>query len=119
MRRFVAAVALGALSACGGGSGSSNSITVTSLATKLGCTGLAIEAENTQREIGAREEGACTHSGDKVTILTYHTNSARDAANSIAKESGGIAVLGDRWTVRVNTDASAKAVKAKLGGTLA
>ena len=94
MRRFVAAVALGALSACGGGSGSSDSITVTSLATKLGCTGLAIEAENTRREPGAREEGACTHSGDKVTILTYHTNSARDAANSIAKESGGIAVLG-------------------------
>lgn len=116
MRRLIVVLAM-AMAACGGGGGGTP--TVASVAAKLGCTGLTIEADNAQRELGAREEGHCTFAGEEVTVLTYNENSARDAANGIARQFGGIAVLGDRWTVRVDTDAQAEQVRAKLGGKLA
>lgn len=124
MRRFLAALAVVGLTACGGSDGGSSDdagsdrVTVTALAEKLGCTGLEIETDSSQRELGAREEGSCQFAGEGVTILTYNENSAQDMANDIAKEFGGIAVAGDRWTVRVDTDATAERVRAKLGGKL-
>lgn len=116
MRRVLVVATL-VLTGCGGGGGGKPP-TVQALAAKVGCTGLTIEADNAQRELGAREEGSCKMAADDLTILTYNTNSARDGANRIAKEFGGIAVLGDRWTVRVDTDAAAQRVKAALGGTI-
>ena len=113
MRRTVVSLAV-MLAACGGGG--DKAPTVAGVAAKLGCTGLTIETDNAQRELGAREEGQCTFAGEEVTVLTYNTNSGRDAMNKIAKEFGGIAVLGDRWTVRVDTDAMAEQVRTKLGG---
>lgn len=89
------------------------------LATKLGCTGLKLETQDSQRELGAREQGGCTFAGEQVTVLTYNTNSARDAANNIAQEFGSIAVLGDRWTVRVDSENVATQVQGILGGRLA
>ena len=109
----------GLLVACGGGGeGGGGTPTVQALADKLGCTGLKIEAEDSQQELGAREEGSCAFAGDEVTLLTYNSNSTRDAMNKIAKDFGGIAVLGDQWTVRVGTNAIAEQVKAKLGGKI-
>ncbi len=115
MRRKVAVLALASLAACGG-SGGGERPSVEGLAARLGCTGLEVDTE--QRELGAREQGRCEFAGDRVTVLTYNSNSARDSANSIAKEFGGIAVLGDRWTVRVDSDAIAAQVRSKLGGTV-
>lgn len=117
MRRTLAVVAL-ILTACGGGGGGDKAPTVAALAGKLGCAGLVIETDNSQRELGAREEGECDLAGEKVTVLAYNTNSARDAANQIARQFGGIAVLGDRWTVRVDSDAMAQRVQKALGGRL-
>lgn len=115
MRRLVL-VALLALAGCGGDGDSVP--TVDGLAGRLGCTELVIESDATQRELGAREQGSCRLGGETVTILTYNTTAARDGADEIARHFGGIAVLGDRWTVRADTDATARQVQAALGGTL-
>ena len=110
MKRLFAAMALAALTACGDG----GPPTVQAVADKLGCVGVQMEAGH-QRPLGAREEGHCTFAGEQVTIVAYDTNSARDAANTIAKEFGAILVLGDRWTVRVDSDVIAQQIRAKLG----
>lgn len=116
MRRTLVGVALVLLVACGG---DSEPETVQSLAEKLGCTRtLVIEDDDKQRELGAREEGACQLGAESVTVLVYNTNTARDTSNKIAKEFGGIAVLGDRWTVRVDSQATAERVREKLGGKI-
>ena len=108
------ALALVLLTGCGGG-GEDATPTVAALAERLGCTGLEMD-EASQKELGAREDGSCMFAGKRVSVLTYNSNSARDNMNEIAKEFGSISVLGDRWAVRVDSDALAGQVQAKLGG---
>ena len=109
------------LSACGSG-GSGAQPTAAALADRLsasniGCSGFSLETE--QRELGAREQGYCDlANGENVTILTYNTNSARDTANKIAKEFGGIAAVGDRWVIRTDTEGAARQIADQLGGKL-
>ena len=125
MRRMAAGMAIAwALVACGGdggGGGPAPSVQVLAdrMATKgLTCNPLAVETVEWQREPGAREQASCELGDDTVTIVTYDTNKARDSANAVAKESGGIAVLGDRWAVRVSSPDAAERVKAALGGKI-
>lgn len=107
-------VALVALTACGG---DNTPPSPGVLATKIGCTD--VEASTgSQMELGAREEVTCSLGDERLTILTYASNEPRDTAQEIAANFGGITVLGDRFAVRVDTQATAERVQEAVGGEI-
>jgi len=66
----------------------------------------------------AREEATCGASDDSTwrNIATFADNTNRDQWVEVAGSFGGIIVVGERWAVLVNDQASAETVAAKLGG---
>lgn len=120
-RRTIAALAaVATLGACSGGgstdSGGSDAPQPQALADKIGCD--SFEAETEQLELGSREQGFCDLGDETLTIHTYKSNEPRDTAQKIAEEFGGIAVVGDRFVVRVDTQATAERVQAAVGGDI-
>ena len=122
MRRLAVAVVL-VLVGCGG-VGDDGPPTVAKIAERLNKAGVAcrdLEIDDaSSRSLGAREEGTCETDGDEsLEISIYNSNDARDAATHVGKQFGGIIVLGNRWAVSADNDATAKRVQDALGGKLA
>lgn len=108
---IVSAVLLGA---CGGGSSPPSP---KALADKINCD--VYELQTGQIELGAREQAWCEIGEERLTILTYKSNEPRDSSQKIAEElGGGIAVVGDRFVVRVDSQAMAERVKKAVGGEI-
>ena len=118
-------MALVTLAACGGGSDTasprpSDRPTVAGIVDRLEkaeitCINLELVPAG-ERELGAREQGECEMLRGNLAIRTYNTNTARDSAVKIGQEFGGIYVVGDRWVVGVDDDATATRVREALGG---
>lgn len=85
------------------------------LASRLGCTGFA----SISPTLFAREEGGCRLNGDNLDVVTFSTSANEDNWVQAASQFGGIIVKGPLWVVTAGTQASAGAVKAELGGTIA
>lgn len=104
-----------ALAACGG-STPSKPPSPSTLALRTGCTGYSSASPT----MFAREEGSCTFNGDDLDIVTFSTTANEDnwikAASSFG---GGVIVKGSLWAVGTGSQASAEAVKTKLGGMIA
>lgn len=120
--RVLAAVALSALalSACGGGGGGSEPVaavsapSLASVAQKAGCASI----EETSEELFVREGGTCMAGADEVTAHTYADAKARDSWLEAAGSFGGVIVVGDLWTVGVDSADAAQRVQAKTGGEI-
>ena len=106
-----------AATACSGGS-SSGATTVQALASKLGCSELQIVNDESQRAFDATGEGSCQFAGGQVHLLTFDNDSAQDRAIRIGKDFDQIFVIGEGWTARVESLATAEKVRAKLGGVV-
>jgi hypothetical protein len=65
----------------------------------------------------AREEGSCTLNGDDLDIVTFSTSANENNWIKVGSQFGGIIVKGPLWVVAAGSQASADAVKRKLGGT--
>ena len=104
-----------ALAACGASTPSKPPSPLT-LASRTGCTGYS----STSPTLFAREEGSCAFNGDDLDIVTFSTTANEDnwikAASSFG---GGVIVKGPLWAIGTGSQASAEAVKSKLGGTIA
>ena len=98
--------------------GSSGPTTVRALASKLGCSELEVVGEPSEPAFDATGDGTCRFAGEQVHLLTFDTDSAQDRAIRIAKDFGQILVVGEGWTARVASAATAEKVKAKLGGVV-
>jgi len=107
-----------AATACSGGGGPGGATTVHALASKLGCSELEIVTDESQRAFGATEDGSCQFAGEQVHLLTFDTDSAQERAIRIGKDFEQILVIGEGWTARVESAATAETVKAKLGGVV-
>jgi hypothetical protein len=109
------AVAIGlALNACGQGT-PSKPPSPSGLASRVGCAGFSSMSPT----LFAREEGTCTLNGDDLDVVTFSTSANEDNWIKTASQFGGIIVKGPLWVVAADSQASAEAVKAKLGGTIA
>ncbi len=121
MRRGVSSIlmtaAVLAATACSGG-GAGGPTTVDALASKLGCSELQVVTDDSQRALDATGDGSCEFAGERVQLLTFDTDSALDRAIRIGKEFGQIFVIGEGWTARVASAATAQSVRAKLGGVV-
>jgi hypothetical protein len=84
----------------------------------LGCSELEIVTDQSQRAFGATGDGSCQFAGEQVHLLTFDTDSAQERAIRIGKDFEQIFVVGDGWTARVDSAATAETVKAKLGGVV-
>jgi hypothetical protein len=108
-----AAAAAGlALAAAGCSSSPPKPPTITSLVSKLGCTGF--ERGN---EILNRENGTCDIPQGSVGLYTFSTTDQQDQWVKAAQSFGGIIITGDLWAADVDSQQAADAVKARLGGT--
>src|SRR5260370_29107470 len=106
-------VAVGlALTSCGGGTPKPPS--PSALASRIGCTGFA----SISPTLFAREEGGCILDGDNLDVVTFSTSANEDNWIKVGSQFGGIIVKGPLWVVAAGSQASAEAVKAKLGGTI-
>jgi hypothetical protein len=103
-----------ALTACGG-STPSQPPSPASLASRLGCTGFSSMSPT----LFAREEGSCTLNGDDLDVVTFSTSANEDNWIKVGGQFGGVIVKGALWVIAAGSQASADAVKAKLGGTIA
>jgi hypothetical protein len=104
-----------ALAACGG-SAPSKPPSPSALASRIGCTGYSSMSPT----LFAREEGSCTLNGDDLDIVTFSTTANEDNWTKAASSfGGGVIVKGSLWAVGTGSQASAEAVKTKLGGTIA
>lgn len=106
-----------AATACSGVS-SSGATTVHALASKLGCSELEIVTDESQRAFDATGDGSCQFAGARVHLLTFDTDSARDRAIRIGKDFEQVFVIGEGWTARVASPATAEKVREKLGGVV-
>lgn len=102
------------LAACGGSQPSAPP-SPSALASRIGCTGYS----SISPTLYAREEGSCTVNGDDLDIATFSSTSDEDNSVCAASGFGGIIVKGNLWVVNTGNQASANAVKAKLGGVIA
>ena len=117
-RKLAAVVLLLALGACG--DGGSERPTVAGLAERLNKAGIPCQnLEMNNDVLVAREEGSCDSAGERVTIDVFNNNEARDAAQKLAESFGAKLALGDRWSISVDTDATAERVQKALGGKVA
>jgi hypothetical protein len=102
------------LAACGGSQPSAPP-SPSALASRIGCTGYS----SISPTLYAREEGSCTLNGDDLDIATFSTTSNEDNWVKAASEFGGVIVKGNLWAVGTGSQATANAVKGKLGGVIA
>lgn len=103
--------------ACGGGA-SSGPLTVNALASSLQCSDLEMASDQSERQFDAAGDASCQFAGERIQLLTYDSDSAQSRALRIFRDFGQISVVGERWTVRVGSTATATKVKARLGGTI-
>ena len=104
-----------AVAACGGSTPPGTPPSPSGLAARIGCTGYA----STSATLFAREEGGCTLDGDNLDIATFSTTANEDDWIKTASGFGGIIVEGTLWAVGTGTQASAQAITANLGGSVA
>lgn len=107
--------------ACGGGSGGGGSggpPTVATLAGTLGCTQLEMATEESQGALGSIENGSCQLGGERVDLFTYDSDSEQERAIRILADFEQVLVVGEGWTARVDSTATAEIVKDKLGGSV-
>lgn len=108
---------------CGGGnsrSGDGGYSTAASIASALntkgvGCNDFTIDSSG---ELFTREQGSCTAHGERVTIRTFATANAQANWTKAAAQFGGVHVVGDRWAVSPDTQATAEQIKTAIGGTI-
>lgn len=114
----VAALSALALSACGGGGSEPvaavSAPSLTGVAQKAGCASI----EETSEELFVREGGTCIAGADELTVHTYTDAKARDSWLEAAASFGGVVVVGDLWTVGVDSAEAAQRVQAKMGGEI-
>jgi len=73
-------------------------------------------------------EGSCTLNGDDLDVVTFSTSANEDnwikvggqfGWIKVGGQFGGVIVKGALWVIAAGSQASADAVTAKLGGTIA
>jgi hypothetical protein len=117
------------LAGCGG-SDNSSSAPATTAATKppsaqdiinqltaaeLTCSGVTPASD---RQLGTREDVSCELRGESINIVTFNTNTARDQFLTVAREFGGIYVVGDLWAVGVPNEGLGMSVRKATGGVM-
>jgi hypothetical protein len=114
MRKVItAAIAIGALTACGGGGGNgpTGPITLDDLAARAHCTIM-----DRAGDALTPTAGDCrTASGATLEIATFTDHSTRDAWLLFVRSTGGEAESGDLWAVsgsdKPSTEAAATAIR--------
>jgi hypothetical protein len=117
---FALAVACSHGSTGAGRSGSPSALAagspdVVSLSRETGCTGFD---RSGQTELYVREQISCALGGSQITVYTFNDRASQQQWLDVARGFGGVYVIGDRWVVSTDDQATAQAVKGKLGGEI-
>ena len=113
----VGALAAVALTACGGGGGSSYD-SVSAIRDKLAAADLECSGYKQNKEVmGAKEDGSCEIDGDTATITIYNSADQREQIReAFSAFASGFNIDGDRWSVNVPTKSMADEIADALGG---
>ncbi len=124
MRRLARYALALTLAACGGSSDAAGGAQPTATALRDRLIRAGVDCAGYEERVGddkpilVREEASCEHGEEILVLDTFNTNSARDSAVQIAREFGGIMVVGDRWAVMADSNATAEEVQRVLGGRI-
>lgn len=78
------------------------------------CSGLTADTP----ALYAREQGACQIGGERVSISTFDGAEQRDRWLQVARQFGGIYVIGPGWVVSVASQTTSDRVAQATGGKI-
>jgi hypothetical protein len=84
-------------------------------AAELTCSGVT-PADDPQ--LGTREDVSCELRGESINVVTFNTSTARDQFLTVAREFGGIYIVGDLWAVSVPNEGLGLLVRNATGGVM-